>query len=490
MENNNKDYLNEYVYDYIDDLCDTSDKYKNLSTNLKERLSELFDSIEDEDCDEILCDIDEINKYLIKVNSISLNELTMIKNNGKKLIEKYASHKEKIQSLKIENNMLKDELSTINEQKDQAFNRIDEINDELYKVVQEKHNLEMQMSIKENEENKKQKKDNELLSDEISSLNDRIEYLNKQISSYEEKMHNISKKNKEILSSNSQLKKEIACKDELLRLSNEKNKKLNDEKESIRIMNRNLEKTIEELKNQCKDFQTVINHNEEQLKKIKETMLRHKDHEVARKISLNSLLRYDEEDQNKSDINSANVNSSNNNNNDINNNINIDLLQKRRNAIDYTGNEINLNELLFDNSESLSSKSEDEAAEKKNQIKMALSRVKAVRRFNRLKSLNYHLKKESTKDANKFLNNRGPKHKKTVMIRGSQIKTMNESNDDLNQSANERLETIMTENDFESSVKLLKLRSSVVNNKNNNAIKPNEEDEKFLYELLFISIDY
>ena len=129
-------------------------------------------------------------------------------------------------------------------------------------------------------------------------------------------------------------------------------------------------------------------------------------------------------------------------------------------------------------------------AEKKNQIKMALSRVKAVRRFNRLKSLNYHLKKESTKDANKFLNNRGPKHKKTVMIRGSQIKTMNESNDDLNQSANERLETIMTENDFESSVKLLKLRSSVINNKNNNAIKPNEEDEKFLYELLFISIDY
>ena len=88
MENKNKDYLNEYIYDYIDDLCDTSDKYKNLSTNLKERLSELFDSIEDEDCDEILLDIDEINKYLIKLNNISLNELTMIKNNGKKLIEK------------------------------------------------------------------------------------------------------------------------------------------------------------------------------------------------------------------------------------------------------------------------------------------------------------------------------------------------------------------------------------------------------------------
>ena len=410
----------------------------------------------------------------------------MIKNNGKKLIEKYASHKEKIQSLKIENNMLKDELSTINEQKDQAFNKIDEINDELFKVAQEKHNLEMQMSIKENEETQKHKKDNEILNDEISSLNDRIEYLNKQISSYEEKMNNISKKNKEILSSNSQLKKEVACKDELLRLSNEKNKKLNDEKESIRITNRGLEKTIEELKNQCKDFQTVINHNEEQLKKIKETMFKHRDHEVGRKISLNSILRYDEEDQSKSDMNNSNANSANNNNGNINNNLNIDALQKRRNAIDYTGNEINLNELLFDNSESLSSQSEDEAAEKKNKIKMALSRVKAVRRFNRLKSLNYNIKKESTKDLNA---NRGPKHKKTVMLRSSQIKTMNEENDDY-QSANERLETIMTENDFESSVKLLKLRSSNINNNNNNDKKSIEKDETYLYELLFRSIDY
>ena len=488
MENNkNKDYLDEYIYDYIDDLCDTSDKYKDLSTNLKERLSELFDSIEDEDCDEILCDIDEINKYLIKLNNISLNELTMIKNNGKKLIEKYASHKEKIQSLKIENNMLKDELSTINEQKDQAFIKIDEINDELYKISQEKHNLEIQISIKETEETNKQKKDNEILNDEISSLNDRIEYLNKQLSTYEEKMNNISKKNKEILSYNSQLKTEVACKDELLRLSIEKNKKLNDEKESIRIMNRSLEKSIEELKNQCKDYQTVINHNEEQIKKIKETMLKHRDHEVTRKISLNSILRYDEEELSKSDANNSNNNNVNNNN--INNNINIDILQKRRNAIDYTGNEINLNELIFDNSESLSSKSEDEAQEKKNQIKLAFSRVKAVRRFNRLKSLNYNIKKESTKDTN----NRRFKHKKTVMIRSSQMKTMNDSNDDLNQSTNERLETIMTENDFESSVKLLKLKSknnNNNNNSNNNNKKSIENDEEFLYELLFRAIDY
>ena len=50
MNLKNKEYLNEYLFDYIDDLCDTSDKYKELSGNLKERLAELFDSIEDEDC--------------------------------------------------------------------------------------------------------------------------------------------------------------------------------------------------------------------------------------------------------------------------------------------------------------------------------------------------------------------------------------------------------------------------------------------------------
>ena len=109
-----------------------------------------------------------------------------------------------------------------------------------------------------------------------------------------------------------------------------------------------------------------------------------------------------------------------------------------------------------------------------------------MRRFNRLKSLNYNIKKESTKDANYRI----PRHKKTVMIRSSQIKTINDSNDDINHSGYDRLETIMTENDFESSVKLLKLRSNNINNNNNNDKKPIEDDETFLYELLFRSLDY
>lgn len=76
------------------------------------------------------------------------------------------------------------------------------------------------------------------------------------------------------------------------------------------------------------------------------------------------------------------------------------------------------------------------------------------------------------------------------MIRSSQIKNINDSNDDINHSGYDRLETIMTENDFESSVKLLKLRSNNMNNNNNNDKKLIENDETFLYELLFRSLDY
>ena len=503
METKSNDYLDEYIYDYIDDLCESSDKYKVLSSNLKDRLTELFDSIEDEDCDEILCDIDEINKYLIKLNNLSNNEFTLIKSNGKKLIEKYLKHKEKIESLKIQNNMLQEELSIVNEQKEQAILKIDEINDEYYKLAQEKNNLVMQMNIQESEENEKNKLNNEILNDEINNLKDRIDYLTNQINLSEEKMNSLSKRNKEIYSENSQLKKELACNNEILRKSNEKNRKINEEKESIRLVNRGLQKTIDELKNQCKDYQTVINYNEEQIKKIKESLKKQSENQIDRKISLNNIIKFDgeQEEEKKS-----------NNINDINNNENLtneEILKKRRNAIDFTGNEINLNELIFDQSES----SDYDEIEKKNQIKLAFTRVKAVRRFNRLKSLNYNYKKENFEEKNPI---RNVKSKKTVVFRAFKINDINNQNgEDINKFANERLDTIMTErSDFDSSKNLVKVRSFNIDNNNENLKTTNfsrnssedssylneikkekennieiEKDETYLYELLFRFLD-
>ena len=294
MNSKNKDYLNSYIYDYIDDLVESSNKYKDLSGNLKDRLAELFDSIEDEDCDEILCDIDEINKYLIKLYKLSINEFTMIKDNGKILIDKHIKHKEKIMSLKTKNNMLEEELSMTNEQKENILLKMDELRDEYNNLYHEKNNLELNISLKENEENQKQKLNNEILNDEIKRLNDKIDYLNKHINLSEEKIKKISEKNHEYLDNISRMKKEIACKDDMIKMSLEKYRKLNEEKENIRIINRGLQKDIENLKNQCKDYQTIISYKEEQ-----EKINKNKNINNENLISLNSLIEEEEKEENQ-----------------------------------------------------------------------------------------------------------------------------------------------------------------------------------------------
>lgn len=450
MNLKNKDYLNEYLYDYLEDLCENSNKYKELSSNLKDRLSELFDSIEDEDCNEILCDIYEINKFLIKLNSLSLNEFTMIKDNGKILISKYAKHKEKIMSLKTKNNMLEEELSMVNEQKDKLASKLDELSEEYNNLYQEKHNLELNISLKENEEAQKHKINNEILNDEINELNHKIDYLNKQINISEEKLNKMTQKNHDNLENISKMKKELACKDELIKISVEKYRALNEEKENIRTINRGLQKTIEDLKNQCKDYQTIISYKEEQEKINKNKQ------NVEKYISLDSIIN-DEGD--------------NNNEQEYDKNINIDEIQKnRRNAVDYTGTgqEINLNDLIFEESDSEKQEHEKEVIEKKNQIKLALTRVKAVRRFNKLKSVNYNIKKASFGDNY----NRTFNPKKTVILKD--IK-----NNHFNKSISERI--IHLSNKQIDSLGIYKCLNNEEDNKN---------DDIFLYELLFRSLDY
>jgi hypothetical protein len=473
MNADNKDYLNEYIYDYIDDLCESSEKYRELSGNLKDRLSELFDSIEDEDCNEMLCDIDEIYTYLIKLNSLSTNELTMIKNNGKILINKHLKHKEKIMSLKTKNKMLEEELQDANEQKENTLTKLNELNDEFYKLYEEKKNIELNISIKENEENQKQKLNNELLSDEINNLNDKIKYLNKQIKSYEEKVNNLSKKNKEEAENISQMKKELVCKDEVIKMTIEKFNKLNEEKEKIRLNNRELERSIEDFKNQCKDYQIIINYSNEQIKELKEKLNKQEQTNEGRKISLNSLLE-DEEEKEKAREREAQISDLNNINNDINENINLEEIKElRRNAVDYTGKEINLNELIFEESES----AEHEAVEKKNKIKLAFTRVKNVRRFNKLKSLNYNYKLLN------FGENYEKKHKSRKNVRFNELSNINELNE-FNRDLNGRLKTIKHQKSNLSNTKIL---YKMMNSKSQcNYV---ENDEKFLYELLFNSID-
>ena len=65
---------------------------------------------------------------------------------------------------------------------------------------------------------------------------------------------------------------------------------------------------------------------------------------------------------------------------------------------------------------------------------------------------------------------------------------MNESSEEDQPNNGGRLETIMTENDFESSNKLLKLNLNIIkdNDKNDEAFL---YDETYLYELLYRLLD-
>jgi DNA repair exonuclease SbcCD ATPase subunit len=362
MKSKNKDFLDENVYSYIDSLCESSEEYKELSENLKDRLSELLESIEDEDCNQILSDIEKLHDYLVKLNSLSTNELTLIKNNGKKLIEKYAKHKEKISSLKSKKNELEEELANLNEQKEKVLTKIDELNEENYKLYQEKNNLELQISIKQKEEADKQKLDNEYLKEQVKSLNEMIQMLNNQISKSNEEINDLSNKNKEIFKINTQMKEEILCKDEILKMSTEKYCKLNDENESVKSMNRGLQTTIEELDTQCRNYQFLIKQLVEKVSKYEKK---------ERKVSFHSITN---EEEDKSEI--------------INNvSDNESIIKKRRFGVDYTAQGINLNELLLDVSELSDHDEKKNESKSPPKLKKSKTDIKGISRFNSSKFL-------------------------------------------------------------------------------------------------------
>ena len=331
MNSNNKEFLDQYIYNYIDELTTSSEKYKELSENLKDRLSDLFESIEEEDCKEILNDIEEINNYLITLNNLSTNEFITIKNNAIKLIDKYTKHKEKISLLKTKNNMLQEELNNVSDQKDKALLKIDEINDEYYKLYQEKNNIELKNTLKMKEDDEKFRKNYQIFTEEVKALNDKIESLKKQINIKDEKIKELMDKNVENIQNKSVMDKELKFKDEIIQSWIYKNEKIKEENESIKFMNSGLQKTIEILDNQCKDYEKSIQQLKEQINYYDK--ISYQKNIISNK---NNISLFNDEEEEKSDYIDEDVS---------------EINTKRRNGVDYTNMGINLNELMFDQSE-------------------------------------------------------------------------------------------------------------------------------------------
>lgn len=434
MNSKSKEYLDEYVYNCINDLCDSSPKYKELSENLKERLSELLEPIGNDECNEILYDFDEINKFLIKIDNLSSNELTMIKDNGKILIEKYRKHKEKILSLKTKNNSLEEELTNANEQKEKALAKYDELNDEYYKLYQEKNSIESKISLKEEDEKEKYKLNNKILNEEIKNLNDTIEKLNKEINFSSQKIKDLTKKNEEISENNSIIEKELEYKNVIVEQSLNKFKKLSEENDSIRLMNKGLQNTIEELDNQCRKYETKI-------KQLDEKIENYEKYYDEKKINLFSII--DGEDKKEQSFDDDLY--SDNGINEITGN-----KKKRRNGVDYTSMGINLNDLIDENQ---SSEIED------NKTTSDLNKMKSG-----IKSPNKYRKVSNDTKSDKFVT-----PKKAIPQR--------------------ELENII--NSKVGAQILLKLKD-YKNTKDNKIrkIKFKKNDEAFLSELLFRLLDY
>ena len=145
---NKKNYqINEVVFNSIDKLTGSSKEISETSVNLMSQLTNLFESIEDETCEEILSDVGKINDFISYVVNISKNELQEIKTKSKLAIEKADKRKDKILSLKEEIESLQEEIGNVEEEKQQLILKVDTMSTELVDIYQENQRNETRAEL-------------------------------------------------------------------------------------------------------------------------------------------------------------------------------------------------------------------------------------------------------------------------------------------------------------------------------------------------------
>ena len=181
------------------------------------------------------------------------------------------------------------------------------------------------------EDDEKFRKNYQIFTEEVKALNDKIESLKKQINIKDEKIKELMDKNVENIQNKSVMDKELKFKDEIIQSWIYKNEKIKEENESIKFMNSGLQKTIEILDNQCKDYEKSIQQLKEQINYYDK--ISYQKNIISNK---NNISLFNDEEEEKSDYIDEDVS---------------EINTKRRNGVDYTNMGINLNELMFDQSE-------------------------------------------------------------------------------------------------------------------------------------------
>ena len=326
MNSDNKDKKNltdTYIYDCLEYLPEETEKNKLISQDLNERLEELFESIDDEECTKILADMINVSKFLSKIDNLAHNEFLEIKDNSEQLIEKYEKHKDKIKNLKCEIDCLKKDNENANEQIDKYIKRIDELGKECLELYQEKQNFEKRKSIMENEENRLQKLTNDQLNQEIVNLQATNNSLLGRINELKTKFDELSAKNKQMNTENAYLIKSITY----------TNRKYNEETYKNEKYERECKRLIEE-NNKLKSDNIDLIAQREEYKNLIELLQEKCQNDIDNKKDLATIQKnqnYNLEDlENEEKKNSENIENNKKNEISINNNDEDIIVENQR----------------------------------------------------------------------------------------------------------------------------------------------------------------
>lgn len=279
---NEKNYqINEVVFNSIDKLTGSSKEISETSVNLMSQLTNLFESIEDETCEEILSDVGKINDFISYVVNISKNELQEIKTKSKLAIEKADKRKDKILSLKEEIESLQEEIGNVEEEKQQLILKVDTMSTELVDIYQENQRNETRAELESiSKKNEKIIKDKYI--QQLDDMQKDMDLLKKKNESYEEGMVKIRRKSIVLEQHNKKLQDELGSKSFQFLMKIQQENELQNKIKSLTEQNEDLYKKI-------KSYQSQIDNWKEKYKALEA-----KRSQESQKKKMINIKRFDE----------------------------------------------------------------------------------------------------------------------------------------------------------------------------------------------------
>lgn len=279
---NKKNYqINEVVFNSIDKLTGSSKEISETSVNLMSQLTNLFESIEDETCEEILSDVGKINDFISYVVNISKNELQEIKTKSKLAIEKADKRKDKILSLKEEIESLQEEIGNVEEEKQQLILKVDTMSTELVDIYQENQRNETRAELESiSKKNEKIIKDKYI--QQLDDMQKDMDLLKKKNESYEEGMVKIRRKSIVLEQHNKKLQDELGSKSFQFLMKIQQENELQNKIKSLTEQNEDLYKKI-------KSYQSQIDNWKEKYKALEA-----KRSQESQKKKMINIKRFDE----------------------------------------------------------------------------------------------------------------------------------------------------------------------------------------------------